>query len=154
MISRQVSTSQPIDELLRRLNVTLRGWAGHFRAGVSSAVFSYLNHCVWHTVWRWIRRKHPKSTWKQLRRQYCGGRWWPAGREMTLIDLSKDRHDPIPLPRIGHPNALAAHRRRGTPRRRDGSCGEPGALRDARRVREAARRNGTAARLSPRSGPT
>ncbi|WP_255564813.1 group II intron maturase-specific domain-containing protein [Candidatus Mycobacterium methanotrophicum] len=28
MISRQVSTSQPIDELLRRLNVTLRGWAG------------------------------------------------------------------------------------------------------------------------------
>ena len=36
----------------------------------------------------------------------------------------------------------------------DGSCGEPGALRDARRVREAARRNGTVARLSPRSGPT
>ena len=88
-ISRQVSTNQPIDELLRRLNATLRGWAGHFRAGVSSAVFSYLNHYAWQTVWRWIRRKHPKSTWKHLRRQYCGGRWWPTGDEMTLIDLSK-----------------------------------------------------------------
>jgi RNA-directed DNA polymerase len=87
-ISRQVSTSQPIDELLRRLNATLRGWAGHFRAGVSSAVFSYLNHDVWQTVSRWIRRKHPKSTWKRLRRQYCGGRWWPTGDETTLIDLS------------------------------------------------------------------
>ena len=28
MISRQVSTNQPLDELLRRLNATLRGWAG------------------------------------------------------------------------------------------------------------------------------
>ena len=29
-ISRQVSTNQPLDELLRRLNATLRGWAGLF----------------------------------------------------------------------------------------------------------------------------
>ncbi len=34
MLSQQVSTSQPIDDLLRRLTATLRGWAGHFRAGV------------------------------------------------------------------------------------------------------------------------
>jgi RNA-directed DNA polymerase len=44
---------------------------------------------VWQTVWRWLRRKHRKSTWKQLRRRYCGGGWWPASDERELIDLEK-----------------------------------------------------------------
>jgi hypothetical protein len=65
------------------------GWAGYFRAGVSSATFSYLSHYTWQTVWRWLRRKHRKSTWKQLRHRYCGGGWWPATEEWVLIDLEK-----------------------------------------------------------------
>lgn len=90
-LCRQIRTGQPLDDLLRRLNVALRGWAGYFRAGVSSATFSYLSHYLWQSVWRWLRRKHPKSTWKQLRRRYCGGQWWPSGDECTLIDLEKIR---------------------------------------------------------------
>src|SRR5258707_15388594 len=43
-LCRQVEVNQPLDVLLRRVNATLRGWCGHFRAGVSSAVFSYLSH--------------------------------------------------------------------------------------------------------------
>lgn len=90
-LCRQIDISQPLDALLARVNASLRGWAGYFRAGVSSATFSYLSHYLWQTVWRWIRRKHPKTTWKQLRRRYCGGRWWPRGDEHTLIDLEKIR---------------------------------------------------------------
>jgi RNA-directed DNA polymerase len=71
------------------VNSTLQGWAAYFRAGVSSATFSYLSHYTWQTVWRWIRRKHRKSTWKQLRHRYCGGGWWPATEERVLIDLEK-----------------------------------------------------------------
>jgi RNA-directed DNA polymerase len=67
----------------------LAGWAGYFRAGVSSATFSYLSHYTWQTVWRWLRRKHRKATWKQLRRLYCGGGWWPASEDHVLIDLEK-----------------------------------------------------------------
>jgi RNA-directed DNA polymerase len=88
-LRRTVEPNQPLDDLLRRLNATLRGWCGYFRAGVSSAVFAYLSHYVWQTVWRWLRRKHRKSTWKQLRRRYCGGGWWPASEERELIDLEK-----------------------------------------------------------------
>lgn len=88
-LCRQVEIGQPLDNLLRRVNAAIRGWAGYFRAGVSSAVFSYLSHYLWQTVWRWIRHKHPKSTWRQLRHRYCGGRWWPAGEERELIDLEK-----------------------------------------------------------------
>jgi RNA-directed DNA polymerase len=88
-LRRTVEPNQPLDDLLRRLNATLQGWCGYFRAGVSSAVFSYLSHYVWQTVWRWLQRKHRKSTWTQLRRRYCGGGWWPASEDRELIDLEK-----------------------------------------------------------------
>jgi RNA-directed DNA polymerase len=88
-LRRTVEPNQSLDDLLRRINATLQGWAGYFRAGVSSATFSYLSHYTWQTVWRWIRGKHRKSTWKQLRRRYCGGGWWPATEERVLIDLEK-----------------------------------------------------------------
>ena len=88
-LRRTVESNQPLDDLLRRVNSTLQGWAGYFRAGVSSATFSYLSHYTWQTVWRWLRRKHRKSTWKQLRRRYCGGGWWPATEDRVLIDLEK-----------------------------------------------------------------
>ncbi|WP_420846239.1 group II intron maturase-specific domain-containing protein [Mycolicibacterium phocaicum] len=88
-LRRTVEPSQPLDDLLRRINSTLQGWAGYFRAGVSSATFSYLSHYTWQTVWRWLRRKHRKSTWKQLRRRYCGGGWWPTTEDRMLIDLEK-----------------------------------------------------------------
>ncbi|MHA7653910.1 group II intron maturase-specific domain-containing protein [Mycobacterium sp. ML4] len=107
---RTVEPTQSLDDLLRRINATLAGWAGYFKAGVSSATFSYLSHYTWQTVWRWMRRKHRKSTWKQLRRRYCGGGWWPATEERVLIDLEKIRYHSLPLPRFGDSLALATHR--------------------------------------------
>jgi len=86
MLCRQIGTNQPLDALLDRLNPAVQGWCAYFRVGVSSATFSYLRHYVWHTVWRWLRRKHPKSTWKQIRRRYCNGGWWPATQDQALFD--------------------------------------------------------------------
>ena len=83
---RQVGIGQPLEVLLRRLNPALRGWCGYFRVGVSSATFNYLSHYTWQTVWRWLRRKHRKATWKHLRRQYCNGGWWPAANGQELFD--------------------------------------------------------------------
>jgi RNA-directed DNA polymerase len=88
MLCRKIGPNQPLQVLLDRLNPVLRGWCAYFRVGVSSATLSYLRHYLWQTVWRWIRRKHPKSTWKQLRRQYCGGGWWPTSQGTRLFDPS------------------------------------------------------------------
>ncbi len=90
-LCRQVATSQPLGVLLRRVNSTLRGWCAYFRAGVSSATFAYLSHYTWRTIWRWMRRKHRRSTWKDLRRRYCGGRWWPSDQDLVLFDPQKVR---------------------------------------------------------------
>jgi RNA-directed DNA polymerase len=87
-LCRQVGVNQPLDDLIRRLNHAVRGWCAYFRPGVSSATFSYLSHYLWQTVWRWLRRKHRRSTWKELRRRYCDGGWWPHGQR-ELFDPEK-----------------------------------------------------------------
>jgi len=86
MLCRQIGTNQPLDVLLDRLNPAVQGWCAYFRVGVSSATFSYLRHYMWRTVWNWLRRKHPKSTWKQIRRSCCDGGWWPATKDRALFD--------------------------------------------------------------------
>jgi RNA-directed DNA polymerase len=88
-LCRQVEVSQPLDDLIRRLNHAIRGWCAYFRPGASSVTFAYLGHYLWTTVWRWLRRKHRRTTWKALRRRYCGGGWWPTGQHRELFDPEK-----------------------------------------------------------------
>jgi RNA-directed DNA polymerase len=67
-------------ELLRRLNPVLRGWCNYFRHGVSSSTFAYLGQFAWRRVTRWLRKRHPGITWKDLRRRFLTGEpgWRPA----------------------------------------------------------------------------
>jgi RNA-directed DNA polymerase len=88
---RRISTNQPLKVLLLRLNQMLRGWCAHFRPGVSSATFAYLSAYTWARVWGWLRRKHRRSTVKELRHRYCGDRWWPTTTERALFNPAKVR---------------------------------------------------------------
>ena len=88
---RNMDTSQPLDALLIQLNRMLPGWCAYFRPGVSHAAFQYLSSYTWARVIGWLRRKHRRITWKDLRRHYCGGGWWPSGQERTLFDPAKVR---------------------------------------------------------------
>jgi RNA-directed DNA polymerase len=81
----------PLETLLHQLNPVLRGWTTHFRPGVSSATFDYLRACTWQQVIAWIRRKHRRMNWKELRRRYCGGGWWPADGKITLFNPASVR---------------------------------------------------------------
>ncbi|WP_214107146.1 group II intron reverse transcriptase/maturase [Acrocarpospora catenulata] len=80
------SINLPLEALLRQLNPVLRGWTDHFRPGVSSIAFGYLRAFTWRQVIRWIRRKHPGITWKELRRRYCGNGWWPADGDVIMFN--------------------------------------------------------------------
>ena len=55
--------------LLRQLNPLLRGWANYYRHGAAKAIFSKLDHYVWHKIRRWINRRHPKKSlaWKKAK---------------------------------------------------------------------------------------
>jgi RNA-directed DNA polymerase len=80
------SVNLPLPALLHQLNPVLRGWCAYFRPGVSSATFQYLAHYAWDRVIRWIRRKHRGITWKELRRRYCQGGWWPVSERGQLFN--------------------------------------------------------------------
>jgi RNA-directed DNA polymerase len=88
---RSTGTNLPLDALLIPLNRLLRGWCAFFRPGVSSATFQYLSSYTWRQVMKWIRRKHRRTTWKDLRQRYCAGGWWPASEERRLFNPAKVR---------------------------------------------------------------
>lgn len=79
------SMNQPLKVLLHRLNAVLRGWTYFFRHAASAKTFSYLRAFTWRRVIRWLRRKHPRASWKQLRRRYLPG-GWPTDDGVTLFD--------------------------------------------------------------------
>ncbi len=80
-------TNNPLSSLLRQLNAVLRGWTNYFRHGVSAATFGYLRHFAWRRVVCWLRHKHRRANWKQLRRRYLTGvGWWPEQDGVALFD--------------------------------------------------------------------
>ena len=79
-------TNLALAALLHQLNSLLRGWTTYFRPGVSFATFKYLRAFVWKHVMAWVRRKHRRITWKELRRRYCNGGWWPIDGKVVLFN--------------------------------------------------------------------
>jgi RNA-directed DNA polymerase len=82
----RINVSLPLAVLLHKLNNVLRGWTAYFRPGVSARAFQYLRMVVWRQVFGWLRRKHPRTGWKELRRRYCDGKWWPRDGEIALFN--------------------------------------------------------------------
>ena len=146
------NTNLPLEALLLRLNPVLRGWTAHFRPGVSAIAFGYLRAFTWRQVIGWLRRKHPGITWKDLRRRFFAGGWWPADGEVILFN-----------PGAVRPPATATGARR-SPRRGRAPHEHPRSpaglvesrmrRRGARPVRRAARGNGPVETPAPRPGPT
>ena len=85
--TQRTSTNQSLADLCVRLNPALRGWTTHFRHDVSKATFSYLRAFLWKRKVRWLRKKHPRASWKHLRRLYLSD-WWPTEGEKTLFNPS------------------------------------------------------------------
>ena len=98
-------TNQPLNEILRQLELTLRGWTTYFRHAVSNATFGYLRHFTWRRVLTWLRNKHRRASWKSLRSRYTVRGWWPEHDGIRLFDPAavkitrySYRGDRIPTP--------------------------------------------------------
>jgi RNA-directed DNA polymerase len=82
----RLNVGLPLAVLVHKLNMVLRGWTTYFRPGVSARAFHYLRMVVWRQVFGWLRRKHPNTGWKDLRRRYCDGTWWPRAGTIVLFN--------------------------------------------------------------------
>jgi len=64
---------------LRLLNPVLRGWCNFYRhAWGAKRVFTRLDHYLWWTILRWLRRKHPRASMREMTKRY--GWRKPSGR--------------------------------------------------------------------------
>jgi hypothetical protein len=88
---------------------------------VAKRTFAYLGYCAWWRVGRWLRKKHPRLTWKQINRRYTrNGSFHHKGISLlnpggTSVTRYRYRGSKIPTPWNEHqPNTRSRRAPRGT----------------------------------------
>jgi RNA-directed DNA polymerase len=66
------------EEVIRKLNPIIKGWANYYRVGVASDTFSSLDNLMWEKHWLWAKRRHKAK-----------GRRWIAGKYFHTIKNKK-----------------------------------------------------------------
>lgn len=64
-------------QLIHKLNPKITGWANYHRSIVSKVTFSKLDDFIWHSVYRWAKRRHPNKGAQWIMQKYfkrIGGR--------------------------------------------------------------------------------
>ena len=62
--------------LMAYLGRVLRGWANYFRHAVAKRAFNAVDSYTWERITSWLRKKHRRIGWPELRRRYClPGSW-------------------------------------------------------------------------------
>jgi hypothetical protein len=65
------STGKSLCELSSKLNPIITGWSNYYRyATRATKDFNALDYWLWHRIYRWLRKKHRKSTSHAIRRRY------------------------------------------------------------------------------------
>lgn len=68
-IRKSIKTMQTAsaEQLIHFLNPKIQGWANHYRSSVAKAIFKRIDHCIFCSIWKWARRRHPNknSSWIQ-----------------------------------------------------------------------------------------
>jgi group II intron reverse transcriptase/maturase len=69
---RERTCGTDLESRLNKLNPLIRGWAMYYRhAWGAKRVFSRLDNYVWWTIFRWLRKKHPRVGRWELARRYA-----------------------------------------------------------------------------------
>jgi RNA-directed DNA polymerase len=60
----------PAAQIIRGLNPQIRGWANYYRHGAAKRAFRKMDHLVWHALWKWAKRRHPKKSAQGVHQRY------------------------------------------------------------------------------------
>ncbi len=56
--------------LVMQLNPIIRGWANYHRHVSSKQTFVKVDNAIFHTLWQWARRRHPKKSGRWVKDKY------------------------------------------------------------------------------------
>ena len=85
------TTNLALSELIAALNPVVRGWVNYYRHAAAKRTFGYLDYYVWWRVGRWLRKKHPRMTWKQINRRYLNDDHTYQDSGLTLYKPARTR---------------------------------------------------------------
>ncbi|AIL59679.1 group II intron reverse transcriptase/maturase [Pseudomonas alkylphenolica] len=74
------------EDLIRMLNLKLRGWALYHQPVVAKQAYSRMDYRVFIKLWRWAKRRHPNKTLDWVRKKYfrsLGDRNWVFATTVT-----------------------------------------------------------------------
>jgi RNA-directed DNA polymerase len=80
------------EDLIRRLNPMLRGWAQYHRPVVAKEAYSRMEHLMFRRLWRWSKRRHPNKAAEWIRKKYfhtIGDRNWVFAAPVDRDDGSR-----------------------------------------------------------------
>jgi RNA-directed DNA polymerase len=60
------------ENLIRILNLKIRGWGNYFRHVCSKATFSKVDSHIFLAIWKWVKRRHPKKSRQWIAKKYFG----------------------------------------------------------------------------------
>lgn len=93
------------NELIRKLNSKIRGWANYHRHVVAKRIFQQVDHVIFWSVWRWIKKRHPNKSaswrYKKYFRTQHQDRWIffaktnNKDKDPEVLDLLKAANTPI-----------------------------------------------------------
>lgn len=58
------------EDLIRKLNARIRGWANYYRHAVSSETFAYVDHYIFQAISAWMKRRHPEKSAEWRHKKY------------------------------------------------------------------------------------
>lgn len=58
------------EAVIHTLNSPLRGWGNDDKHGVSKQTFQYVDNQVYHALWQWARKRHPKKSKRWIANKY------------------------------------------------------------------------------------
>jgi RNA-directed DNA polymerase len=74
IVKKNASASQR--NLIRQLNPVIRGWLNYHQHISAAQTFRKVDYMLWHILWQWARRRHPRKSGRWVIRKY----WHPIGR--------------------------------------------------------------------------
>ena len=93
------------ENLVRKLNPVIRGWANYHQNQVAKEIFSKVDHVIWKQLWQWACRRHPNKSAAWVKSKYFmreGLRNWVFGTkveddkgERKVVKLVKASDTPI-----------------------------------------------------------
>jgi hypothetical protein len=98
-----------LQDVIDDINPLLMGWGRYYQHCYGAkSIFARIDHYVWDRIWRWLKKKHPKTSRRRIYRTYwkrLPGRnrsVWTDERPVAIMaDLKVGRHN---LARLEYPD--------------------------------------------------